>query len=100
MFAPNNLKIRKMNNEILLNGITVEQLATALNPLIPIVDNSVETISEDILLTIEQTCKLLSIHKTTLWKHTKCGNLNSYSFGNRIYYKKNEVLEAVKPIKH
>jgi excisionase family DNA binding protein len=89
-----------MNNEIFLNGITIEQLATALNPLIHIVDKSVETISEDILLTIEETCVLLSIHKTTLWKHTKCGKLKSYGLGNRLYYKKNEVLEAVKPIKH
>lgn len=89
-----------MKNEIFLNGITIEQLATALNPLIHIVDKSVETISEDILLTIEETCVLLSIHKTTLWKHTKCGKLKSYGLGNRLYYKKNEVLEAVKPIKH
>ena len=100
MFAPNNLNIRKMNNEIFLNGITVEQLATALNPLIDTVDKSVGVISEDILLTIDETCKLLSIHKTTLWKHTKSGKLKSYGLGNRLYYKKNEVLAAVKPINH
>jgi hypothetical protein len=41
-----------------------------------------------------------SIHKTTLWKHTKCGMLKSYGLGKRLYYKKNEVLEAVKPINH
>ena len=89
-----------MENHIFLNGITVEQLATALNPLIDTVDKSVGVISEDILLTIDETCGLLSIHKTTLWKHTKSGKLKSYGLGNRLYYKKNEVLAAVKPINH
>lgn len=100
MFASINPKIEKMNNELFLNGITIEQLATALNPLIQRVDKSVGTISEDVLLTIEETCGLLSIHKTTLWRHTKSCKLKSYSIVNRVYYKRNEVLEAVKPINH
>jgi hypothetical protein len=42
----------------------------------------------------------LSIHKTTLWKNSKCGKLKSYGLGNRLYYKKNEVFAEVKPINH
>jgi excisionase family DNA binding protein len=84
-------------NQILLNGITLEQLAEALKPLLQsqkMVSETVETENE--LLTREQVCKLLSINKTTLWKHTKSGKLKSLGLGNRVYYKKSEVLEAVK----
>ena len=86
-----------MTAPILLNGITIEQLAEALKPLLQLqkmVSETVETENE--LLTREQVCKLLSINKTTLWKHTKSGKLKSLGLGNRVYYKKSEVLEAVK----
>ena len=86
-----------MTAPILLNGITLEQLVEALKPLLQsqkMVSETVET--ENDLLTREQVCKLLSINKTTLWKHTKSGKLKSLGLGNRVYYKKSEVLEAVK----
>lgn len=86
-----------MTAPILLNGITLEQLVEALKPLLQsqkMVSETVETENE--LLTREQVCKLLSINKTTLWKHTKSGKLKSLGLGNRVYYKKSEVLEAVK----
>ena len=88
-----------MITQIFLNGITLEQLVEAIKPLLQprkTVDESVPVQSENELLTREQTCKLLSINKTTLWKHTKSGKLKSLGLGNRVYYKKNEVLEAVK----
>ena len=86
-----------MNTQIFLNGITLEQLAEALKPLLQSqkrIDESAP--NEDELLTREQVCKLLSINKTTLWKHTKSGKLRSLGLGNRVYYKKSEVLQAVK----
>ena len=86
-----------MNTKIFLNGITIEELADALKPLF----QSQKTVSESTqpeneLLTRLQVCNLLSINKTTLWKHTKSGKLKSLGLGNRVYYKKSEVLEAVK----
>ena len=86
-----------MSTPIFLNGITLEQLAEALKPLLQpqkTVSESIQPESE--LLTREQACKLLSINKTTLWKHTKSGKLKSLGLGNRVYYKKDEVLQAVK----
>ena len=86
-----------MTTPILLNGITLEELAEALKPLLQpskMVSDNEQTESE--LLTREQVCKLLSINKTTLWKHTKSGKLKSLGLGNRVYYKKSEVLQAVK----
>ncbi|REG94157.1 helix-turn-helix domain-containing protein [Flavobacterium aquicola] len=86
-----------MTTQILLNGITIEQLAEALKPLL--LGKTQEQIQpENPLLTRDEVCELLSFNKTSLWKHTKSGRLKSYGIGNRVYYKRDEVLEAVKPI--
>lgn len=50
---------------------------------------------EDILLTRLETAKLLKINLTTIWKHTKTGKLKSYGIGNRVFYKKEEVLKSI-----
>jgi hypothetical protein len=47
------------------------------------------------LLSRKETCELLKINFTTLWKHTKSGKLKSYGIGNRVYYKKAEVLQSI-----
>ena len=86
-----------MNNQIFLNGITIEQLAEVLKPMLAV--NTQEQIQPvNPLLTRDEVCELLSFNKTSLWKHTKSGRLKSYGIGNRVYYKRDEVLEAVKPI--
>lgn len=76
-------------NQILLNGITLEQLAEALAPLLKLQQAEQPQLHpENELLTREQVYKLLSINKTTLWKHTKSDKLKSLGLGNRVYYKK------------
>ena len=88
-----------MNTQIFLNGITLQQLAEALIPLLqPQQVTQIQTLSE--LITRDEVCKLLNFNKTSLWKHTKSGKLKSYGIGNRVLYKRSEVLEAVKPINH
>lgn len=87
-----------MNNQIFLNGITVEQLAEALKPLLTVQKESEPTQPENDLLTRAEVSKLLSINFTSIWKHTKSGKLKSYGIGNRVFYKRSEVLEAVKPL--
>lgn len=91
-----------MNTQIYLNGITLKQLAEELKPLlvdlIPSKKEEIELESE--FVTREEVCKMLSFNKTSLWKHTKSGRLKSYGIGNRVLYKRSEVLEAVKPINH
>jgi hypothetical protein len=85
-----------MNTQIFLNGITLQQLAEAIAPLLqPQVVKQLEPIND--LLTRVEVCQLLSFNKTSLWKHTKSGKLKSYGIGNRVYYKRSEVIEAVKP---
>lgn len=53
----------------------------------------------DEILTREQTCQLLDITKSTLWKRTRAGKLKSYGQGRRVYFKKSEVLESLTPLK-
>lgn len=87
-----------MNTQIFLNGITVEQLAEALTPLLKnqtIIQQHESP--EDDLLTRDQASKILSINKVTLWKHTRSGKLKSFGIGNRVFYSKKQILEAVKP---
>ena len=88
-----------MNSQILLNGVTIDQLAEAILKKLKVSQDVAQT-SENDYLTREQVCTLLSINKTTLWKHTKSGKLLSYGLGNRIYYSKKEVLNAITPISH
>jgi hypothetical protein len=87
-------------NQIFLNGITLKQLAEALIPLLNAKATN-ETIQQDNeILTREETCKLLSINKTSLWKYTKSGRLKSFGIGNRVYYKRSQVLESLTPLNH
>ena len=87
-----------MNNQIFLNGITVEQLAEALTPLLNCQTTDILKQPENDLLTRAEVSKLLSINFTSIWKHTRSGKLKSYGIGNRVFYKRSEVLEAVKPL--
>ena len=89
-------------NQIFLNGITLQQLAEALAPLLQPQQGkqSEQTEPENEFVTRDEVCKLLSFNKTSLWKHTKSGKLKSYGIGNRVLYNRAEVLEAVKPINH
>ncbi len=87
-----------MNTQIFLNGITLEQLAEAVVKLQqqPIATPQLE----NEFITRDEVCKLLNFNKTTLHKHTRSGKLKSYGIGNRVLYRRCEVLEAVKPINH
>lgn len=89
-----------MDTQILLNGITLQQLAEALKPLLETLTQNEQQPHEKEFITRDEVCKLLSFNKTSLWKHTKSGRLKSYGIGNRVLYKREEVLQAVKPINH
>lgn len=86
-----------MVSQILFQGCTLQQLAEELAPLL--LSNSTKKEEENEFISIEETCKLLRLNKTSVWKHTKNGKLKSYGIGNRVLYKRSEVLEAVKPLK-
>jgi excisionase family DNA binding protein len=85
-----------MVTQILFQGCTLQQLAEELAPLLQ--SNTTNKDEENEFISIEETCELLRLNKTSIWKHTKSGKLKSYGIGNRVLYKRSEVLEAVKPL--
>ena len=88
-----------MEAQILFQGCTFSELA---NSIASILKNQapVQTPSQESdLISRDEVCKILHFNKTTLHKHTKSGRLKSYSIGNRVLYKRSEVLEAVTPLK-
>lgn len=57
--------------------------------------NTLQTNDNDILLTREDTSKLLSVSLVTLWDWTRKDIIPAYRIGNKVRYKKSEVLNAL-----
>lgn len=56
--------------------------------------------ANDDLLTREEACKFLQIDPSTLWHWQNRGKVTAYSIsGTRRYYKRSELLDALKPLK-
>ena len=51
------------------------------------------TKNDDTILTREETAKFLKINITTLWNWSKRGILIPFGIGNRVYYKKQEIID-------
>ncbi|WP_340114856.1 helix-turn-helix domain-containing protein [Maribellus mangrovi] len=51
-------------------------------------------------LTRNEVKDMLKVDLTTIWNYTNKGKLKAYGIGNRVYYKRNEVEAALKPLKH
>lgn len=52
------------------------------------------------LLTRAETSALLKVNLTTLWNWTKQGKLKSYGISNRVYYKRQEVMQSIINLKN
>ena len=55
----------------------------------------VEKSSDDELLSREETVKLLKINSTTLWNWNRKGKIIAHGIGNRVYYKRGEIMKAL-----
>jgi excisionase family DNA binding protein len=51
---------------------------------------------EEALSTIEEVCALLQVSKVTIHKWKKAKRIKSYRIGRRIYFKKSELLAALR----
>ena len=76
---------------VIIEGINqkFEELKTSFQPKEPVE-----------LLTRSETSALLKVNLTTLWNWTKQNKLISYGIGNRIFYKRAEVMNAIIELKH
>lgn len=86
-------------NEILLQGITLEQLKEglleAIERRLKESDSNPESLGNEKYLTRKEVAKLLSISLPTLHDWCKKRILNSYRMGNRVYFKSSEIDQSL-----
>lgn len=86
-------------NEILLQGVNLEQLLEKIGKLLDSRLNSTtpqKKENQSHYLSRTEVAKLLKISLPTLHDWTKLKWLQSYKIGNRVLYKLEEVEEAIK----
>ena len=93
-----------MQNEIILNGISFEQLENSLKT---IVQNEVQKIVSGLttapetspeLITRKETAVILGISLPTLNEWTKNGTIPAQRIGTRIRYKRTDVYNSLKDV--
>jgi excisionase family DNA binding protein len=94
-----------MTNEILLNGISFEQLQNSIktivsaelkNAVIELTESQKDTAPE--LITRKETADILGVSLPTLHEWTKKGVLPAKRIGTRVRYEKRAVMDALKDI--
>ena len=85
------------SNQIIFDVLSKEELKDLVGrSLEEVIKNNSLTQSQDLeLLTREETCKLLKVDSSTLWRWTNKGKIKAYGIGNRRFYKKEELLESL-----
>lgn len=94
------------SNTLILQGISIDQLAEALSgPLSEMVATKVndeidkrrkvKILDKEYITTLE-VCKLFSITRTTVYDWTKKGILTQYKANNRSRFKTDEVMKVFK----
>jgi len=89
-----------MNKTILhIENTTVEDLKAELlngvNQTLKEFTSNFQAKNDDALLTREETAEMLQVSLVTLWKWTKDDIIPAFRIGNRVRYKKGEVLRAM-----
>ena len=95
-----------MDKTILLHQISPEDLQLLIREAVreELKDFSEEILKEkhdeEILLSRAEACELLKVSLTTLWNWTKAGNVTAYSIGNRVFYKKKQILDNLRKLRY
>jgi excisionase family DNA binding protein len=88
-----------MENAIMLHNLAPSDLEELIKKVVSeqleAFRGNASTENQDELLTREEACLLLKISLTTLWNWTKKGKLIAYGIGNRVLYKKSELMESL-----
>lgn len=95
-----------MSKSILLHEISPEDLQQMIRQAVReeinafLLELKVQKDDADLLLSRAEACELLKVSLTTLWNWTKSNKVTAYSMGNRIFYKKKELLESLTRLRH
>ncbi len=89
-----------MKNVVQLENIDATEFKNEIiNGVLLALKNNADTLQSneqtDQLLTREETAKMLSVSLVTLWTWTKNNIIPAYRIGNKVRYKKAEVLTAL-----
>ena len=85
-----------MQNHIFI-PMTVDQLKLIITECIKKVQpEKVPKDKEDELIKIQEVAKLLSVSKVTIHEWKKKGIIPFHRMGRRVFFKKHEILEALK----
>ena len=93
-----------MTNEILLNGISFEQLQNSIKTIVSAeLRNAVSELTtkreiEPELITRKETAEILGVSLPTLHEWTKKGVLPTKRIGSRIRYERTAVYDALKSV--
>lgn len=94
-----------MENSVLIEKVTQAQLIDVINQA---VQKQFEELTREIhkvrdqeeLLTREEAANLLKKNSSTLYLWTRKGKIPSYGIGNRVYYKRSEILDSLVKVKN
>lgn len=83
-----------------IEDISVEELTEIIaERLVDKLEKKIATLisnqNDDELLTRTETAKILKVELTTLWSWTKKGKITAYGIGNRVYYKRGEIMKSL-----
>jgi excisionase family DNA binding protein len=89
------------SNQIIFDVLSKEELKDLVGrSLEEVIKNNTLNKTQDLeLLTRKETCKLLKVDSSTLWRWTNKGKIIAYGIGNRRFYKKEELLESLIKLK-
>jgi excisionase family DNA binding protein len=86
------------NNSTILHSVTPDQITSLFQGL----QNQIKELNEKYepktpieLLTTDEVAKMLKCTRSTLWLWVKKGKLQNYGIGNRTYFKRSEVENAL-----
>lgn len=93
-----------MENSVLIEKITEAQLVDIINKAIQTQFDELKqelhkVRDQEELLTRDETAKILKINSSTLYLWTRKGKLPSYGIGNRVYYKRSEIMDSLVKVK-
>ena len=84
--------------KIQIVSLSLDDFRNMLSDIVREHMNQVGKEPSDELLTVNEVAARLNISKPTLHKYAKLGILIRHKLGNRVYYRWNEILAAVKRI--
>jgi excisionase family DNA binding protein len=88
-------------SEVLILSVSKEELKAMIQEAVLALSSVPPASKPEIdtqLLKIEQVCELLKVSKVTIHKWKRLGIIPFHRISNRIFFKKEEVLQALKNI--